>query len=167
MNGVGSLQVSPGSGDASQGNSGTGVINLIAKRGTYPGFGMFSGEVAPQTFWHDAIAEYGFATPNGRFSNYFKFIGQRQAELYGDHNANLEQIGEYDGNNFNLVNDYVDNMVYKLGKDQTKSIQLFYQGRSCSMRFRCGHPGRRQRVSTAPAIQLRTITSPASSALAA
>jgi hypothetical protein len=128
LNGVGSLQLSPGSGDASQGNSGTGVINLIAKRGTYPAFGMVSAETASQTYWHDFVAEYGFATQNGRFSNYFKYIGQRQAELYGDGNQNLIQIGEYDGNKFNVVNDFVDNMVYKLGKDQSKSLQAFYQG---------------------------------------
>lgn len=128
LNGVGSLQVSPGAGDASQGNSGTGVINLIAKRGTYPGFGMVSGEVASQTFYHDFIAEYGTATSDGRFSNYFKYIGQRQAELYGTNNSTLPEIGEYDGNSFNLVNDYVDNAVFKFGKDQSKSIQAFYEG---------------------------------------
>jgi hypothetical protein len=128
LNGVGSLQLSPGAGDASQGNSGTGVINLLAKRGTYPGFGQVSIEGASETYWHDFIGEYGFATANGRFSNYFKYIGQRQAELYGNGNQNLIDIGEYDGNKFNVVNDYVDNMVYKLGKDQSKSFQMFYQG---------------------------------------
>jgi hypothetical protein len=128
LNGVGSLQVSPGAGDASQGNSGTGVINLIAKRGTYPGFGMVSGEAASQTFYHDFIFEYGIASQDGRLSNYFKYIGQRQGELYGDHNSNLDQIGQYDGNSFNIVNDFVDNLVYKFGKDQTKSIQAFYEG---------------------------------------
>jgi hypothetical protein len=128
LNGVGSLQLSPGAGDASQGNSGTGVINLIAKRGTYPGFGMVSTELSPQTFYHDFIAEYGFATSNGAFSNYFKYIGQRQAELYGSHNTNLDQIGEFDGNSFNTVNDFVDNAIFKFGKNQTKSLQMFYEG---------------------------------------
>jgi hypothetical protein len=128
LNGVGSLQLSPGAGDASQGNSGTGVINLIAKRGTNPAFGMFSVESGSQTYWHDLIAEYGFATPNGAFSNYFKYIGQRQAELYGDENNQLSQIGQYDGNSFNTVDDYVDNMVFKFGKNQNKSLQLFYEG---------------------------------------
>jgi hypothetical protein len=130
LNGVGSLQLSPGAGDASQGNSGTGVINLIAKRGTYPGFGMISGEDASQTFWHDFIAEYGFATPSGSFSNYFKYIGQRQGELYGNHNNNLAEIGEYDGNSFNTVDDFVDNMVFKFGKNKAQSIQLFYEGQN-------------------------------------
>jgi hypothetical protein len=128
LNGVGSLQLSPGAGDASQGNSGTGVINLIAKRGTYPGFGQVSVEAASQTYWHDFIGEWGTASANGRFSNYFKYIGQRQAELYGNRNQNLIDIGEYDGNKFNIVNDFVDNMVYKLGRDQSKSFQMFYEG---------------------------------------
>jgi hypothetical protein len=128
LNGVGSLQLSPGSGDASQGNSGTGVINLIAKRGTYPGNGQVSVEDATQTFWHDFIAEYGFATKNGAFSNYFKYIGQRQGELYGAHNDQLDQIGQADGNSFNTVNDYVDNMIFKFGKHQQESFQFFYEG---------------------------------------
>ena len=140
LNGVGSLQLSPGAGDASQGNTGTGVINLIAKRGTYPGFGMVSVEAATQTYWHDFIAEYGFATPNGNFSNYFKYIGQRQAELYGQNNQNLPNIGEFDGNSFNNVNDFVDNMIFKFGKDQSKSIQLFYEGQTVGYAQGAGVP---------------------------
>jgi len=35
---VGQLQLTPGPGDAASGNAGTGVINLVAKRGTYPAF---------------------------------------------------------------------------------------------------------------------------------
>lgn len=127
-NGVGSLQFSPGAGNASQGNNGTGTINLIAKRGTFPGFGQLEFESGTQTYWHDLRAEYGFATPNGRFSNYFSFLGQRQAELYGNHNNNLTQINEFDGNSYNVVNDFIDNLIYKFGKDQSQSIQLFYQG---------------------------------------
>ncbi|MBD5656085.1 MAG: TonB-dependent receptor, partial [Candidatus Eremiobacteraeota bacterium] len=138
LNGVGSLQLSPGAGDASQGNSGTGVINLIAKRGTYPAFGEVSTEVASQTYWHDFIAEYGFATPDGRFSNYFKYIGQRQAELYGDGNQNLAEIGEFDGNSFNSVNDFVDNMIFKFGRGNSKSLQLFYQGQAVAYSIGAG-----------------------------
>ncbi len=152
-NGVSSLQLQPGSGDASQGNAGTGVLNLIAKRGTYPGFGTVALEAAPQTFWHDLAVEYGFASPNGRFSNYFSYLGQRQAELYGNRNANLVQLGRCctTGNSFNRLNDFVDNFIYKFGNNNNQNLQFFYQGQvvqydlyagfgSSALQFRSAQP---------------------------
>ncbi len=129
-NGVASLQVIPGAGNAASGNAGTGTLNLIAKRGTNPAFGTMTAEAGTQTFWHDFGFEYGFATPNGRLSNYFSYLGQRQGELYGNHNTNLVQIGACctSGNSFNTVNDFVDNLIYKFGPNNNQSLQAFYQG---------------------------------------
>ena len=39
INGVGNVQVVEGAGDATQGGVGSGVINIVPKRGAYPGFG--------------------------------------------------------------------------------------------------------------------------------
>ncbi|MGH7728049.1 MAG: carboxypeptidase regulatory-like domain-containing protein, partial [Vulcanimicrobiaceae bacterium] len=64
---AGSLQLTPGAGDASSGNTGTGVVNLIAKRGTYPGFGSVLALVGGNGgFNHQLNLEYGFAGANGR-----------------------------------------------------------------------------------------------------
>lgn len=159
-NGVASLQLQPGAGNASQGNSGTGVLNLIAKRGTYPAFGTFALEAGSQTFWHDLAFEYGFASPNGRISNYFSYLGQRQAELYGNRNNNLVQIGECctTGNSFNVLNDYVDNLIYKFGRDNNQNLQIFYQGQVIQYALYAGfNPNKLQYRSNQP-LALDTLT---------
>jgi hypothetical protein len=46
-NGLQSLQVVGGPGDATQGNVGSGVINFTVKRGTYPAFGTLDLEFVP------------------------------------------------------------------------------------------------------------------------
>lgn len=152
-NGVSALQVIPGAGNASTGNAGTGTLNLIAKRGTYPAFGTLALEAGSQTYWHDVATEYGFATPNGRISNYFSYLGQRQGELYGNHNTNLVQIGRCctSGNSFNVVNDYVDNFVYKFGPNLNQNLQLFYQGQVVQYALYAGFdPGNLQYRSNQP-----------------
>jgi hypothetical protein len=44
LNGVGSIEIIPGGGDATHGNTGTGLISLTAKRGTSPAFATLDYE---------------------------------------------------------------------------------------------------------------------------
>jgi len=130
FNGLSSLQVVAGAGDASQGNVGGGVINVVPKRGSRPAFGSFDVEAGAPAYNHQLSFEYGFATPGGRFSNYTSFVGQRFNYYYGSANQNAAQYG----NTFNAANatndDVLNNTVFKFGKDNHESLQLLYNVRN-------------------------------------
>jgi Carboxypeptidase regulatory-like domain/TonB dependent receptor len=127
--GVQSVQLTPGAGDASTGNSGTGTLNLIAKRGARPSFGQVDLEAVAQPYSHHLQAEYGFATPNGRVSNYISFLGTRDGNQYGPWGAPAASVGAgaFYGTSFTSSGDLTDNFFYKFGRDNNQSIQVFYQ----------------------------------------
>ena len=52
LNGVSRLQLSTGGYDVSEGNTNSGVVNVVAKRGTYPGEGEASSRVGWPPFDH-------------------------------------------------------------------------------------------------------------------
>jgi len=126
---IGQLQLIPGAGDASNGNSGTGVINLISKRGTSPPFGSIDVEALAQPYGHKLALEYGFATPNGRFSNYVSFLGNYQGFQDGARGSQAIHLGTgaFYGTELEVGADIVDNMVYKFGRNNSQSLQFFYQ----------------------------------------
>ena len=93
LNNPGQFQLNPGAGDASSGNSGTGVMNLLTKRGTRPAFGSVDVEALGYPFTHQTALEYGWATPNGRISNYTTFTGRNQNRIYGSFNTNATDNG--------------------------------------------------------------------------
>jgi hypothetical protein len=135
FNGLGSLQVVEGAGDATQGNAGGGVVNIIPKRGTYPGNGLFDAEIGGPNFNHQLSVEYGFATANGRISNYFSYNGQRNVPYYGYANANAAQSGTNSGatayyaDSLIKNDDIIDNFVLKFGQNNNQSLQVLYQNR--------------------------------------
>jgi len=124
LNGLNSLQVVAGSGDASQGNVGSGVVNTIIKRGTTPAFGLLDLEAGAPNFNHQFDFEYGFATPNGRISNYTSFNGQRFVPLSGPFNSNVQNVANLFGTSLAKNDDLINNFVYKFGKDQNQSLQI-------------------------------------------
>lgn len=138
LNGIGSVQLIPGGGDASHGGTGTGLIALQAKRGTYPGFGTIDFEETAFPFLHQLGLEYGMASANNRYSNYVSFVGVRQTYQYGpsglDDQAFFQLASGTD--EFQTVpsdqqsNDLVENFIYKFGKDQDRSLQFFYQNQA-------------------------------------
>lgn len=130
FNGLGSLQVVEGSGDATQGNVGGGVINIIPKRGTRPPFGMLDVESWGPNFGHQAAFEYGFATPNGRFSEYVAYNGQRDVPYLGYHTSDTASYGNFYGTSYEANDDIVSNFVYKFGRDNDQSVQVLYQNRN-------------------------------------
>jgi hypothetical protein len=124
--GSASLQVVEGAGDATQGNVGGGVVNSILKRGTRPPFGTVDAEIGGPNYNHQAGIEYGFATPNGRVSDYITYIGQRYNPYYGPFATN-----QADARNENLyssatADDFVNNFVYRFGHDNNQSLQVAY-----------------------------------------
>jgi hypothetical protein len=150
LNGLGTLQLIPGGGDATHGNTGTGLISLLAKRGTYPGTFNVDAEVGAFPYYHQLGIEWGFATPNNRFSNYLSFLGIREDFQYGQPGVPGNQLGIFIDSNsllsprgLNLVgvadtaanqqsNDIVDNFIFKFGKNNAEYLQLFVQNQFVS-----------------------------------
>ena len=138
LNNPGQFQLSPGAGDASSGNSGTGVVNLLTKRGTRPSFGSVDVEALGYPFTHQAAIEYGWATPNGRISNYTTFTGRNQNRIYGAFNSNTTDIGAFFSTQNVQSRDIINNFVYKFGRDNNQSLQLLYQNQSAIFNANAG-----------------------------
>jgi hypothetical protein len=126
-NGLGSVQVVEGAGDASQGLVGSGVINVIPKRGTYPAFGYLSGDMGGPNFYHQFAGEYGFATQNGALSNYITFNGER----FNPYRATpANEYGNGLSNSYNSNTQFLDNFVFKFGHGKNQSLQVLYSNNS-------------------------------------
>jgi hypothetical protein len=145
LNGIGSAQLIPGGGDASHGDSGTGLVSLTAKRGTYPGFVNLDFEATSFPYDHQFGLEAGGATPNGRFSYYVSFTGVREDFQYGQPGTPGANLGIYADqtsltsiNGANAVgvistaadqqsNDLLGNFFYKFGKSNSQYVQFLAQ----------------------------------------
>lgn len=124
--GLSSVQLTPGAGDATFGNTGTGVLNLIAKRGTYPGFATAQLAVGGPYYFHAANVEFGTAAANGRWSEYATFAGQNWGFKPGGTNAPPSaQIFEFNGTAGESDREFLNNFVYRFGRNNTQSIQFF------------------------------------------
>jgi hypothetical protein len=150
LNGVGSLQLIPGGGDSSHGDTGTGLIALSAKRGTYPAFGLIDLEAnilggqwqnLGSPLYHQAGFEYGTAAPNGRWAEYIGFTGVRQDFQFGPRGSNVQQLASLIATtNATVANtpatqeqdDVVNNLLYHFGSRKQEQLQLFYQRQSVS-----------------------------------
>jgi hypothetical protein len=130
FNGLGSLQVVEGAGDATQGNVGGGVINVIPKRGTDPPFGLLDLETWGPNFGHQAAFEYGFASQSGRFSEYVAYNGQRDVPYIGFHTSDSAQYGNFYGISYEANDDIISNTIYKFGHNNDQSFQVLYQNRN-------------------------------------
>jgi len=130
LNGQSSFQLTPGAGDAATGNAGTGAINIIVKRGSRPPFGTLDLEAGAPAFAHQLGFEYGFATPNGRFSDFASFIGSRNENLVGYRTTDLVGVGQPTPFLYTTSDDFVNNFVYRFGKDNSQSLQFLYQNQN-------------------------------------
>ena len=128
LNGVGNFQLTPGAGDASIGNTGTGAINATVKRGTRPAFGSIEGDLGGPAYYHFGNVEYGFATPGNKFSSYFTVNAtNNQNGQCGRRNQDINLIGCQQIFNYFTNHDVITNSVVKFGKDGNQNLQLFYQ----------------------------------------
>ena len=123
----GSLQVVSGSGDATQGNIGAGVINVVPPRGTFPASGLLSAQVDEPFFNHQFDVEYGWATPNNRLSDYFSYDGSRSVPSYAPFGIDAATIGQYYGTSFAKHDDVVNNLVYRFGHQNDMSLQWLFR----------------------------------------
>lgn len=144
LNGVGSVQLIPGAGDATHGDTGTGLVLFTAKNGTYPSYFHADAESQVFPYLHQLGLEWGWADPSQRLSNYAGFIGLRQAFQYGIPGAAANSLGFLSTNaatlgstiNPNQVyyapqflssNDFVDNLIYRFGHNNSQRLQFFIQ----------------------------------------
>ena len=130
LHGASQFQVTPGAGDASTGNAGTGAINVIAKRGANPHFGQFEYDVYGGRSEQTGNVEYGWASPNGRLSSYTTFLEDRTGGFhYGANGVPAGYLGQgtiFNGRRNQFAEDFLENAVYKFGRDNNQSLQFFY-----------------------------------------
>lgn len=141
VNGIGSFQLIPGAGNATIGNAGTGTINYTAKRGTYPPTGTFDVEAQTGVFDHQLSIEYGISSPSGNISNYVSFIGQRSGVQYGPYGLQAVDLGTgiFNGGERDFEeNNFVDNFVFKFGRNNDTELQLLYQNQVDRFGFNYG-----------------------------
>jgi len=140
VNGINSFQLIPGAGNASQGNAGTGTLNYTAKRGTRPPFGQVEVEAQNPIAGRQLRLEYGFATPNNRFSEYVSFYGNFNGNQIGPAGTKAADIGQYLGGTNDVEGrDLVSNLVYKFGKNNEQALQFLYQNQA--VRFGLNYGG--------------------------
>ena len=118
-----SLTLSPGFADASYGNTGTGNLNLVFKKGAYPSFYDFDGGIGGGDRYHATSFDYGTAPPNGRWQAYFMFHDDNTYPNWapGLAAANAQVIG-YPGNQFQRQ--YVVNLDYNWGTDNKYGLEF-------------------------------------------
>ena len=122
LNGARSVQLATGGYDVATGNTNSGVINEVVRRGAYPGAGQATFRIGFQPFDHEISIDYGSATPDNRFSYYASFGGQRNAVVYGN-NANIFPL-ELGFQDYNELNDFIGNFFYRWGSDNRNEVQL-------------------------------------------
>jgi hypothetical protein len=120
------VQLTPGAGSAVFGNSGTGTLNLIARRGAYPAFTDAQVAAGGGQFYHAGNFDYGTAAADGRWSNYFAFSGQNTGFYYGNAGIPAAQFGRQFSTLTEIDREFINNFTYRFGTNSTKSVQLFY-----------------------------------------
>ena len=123
--GLQSAQLTPGLGNASQDNYGTGTFNLIAKRGAYPGFATGQFAIGAPAFRHQANLEWGFASPNGRISAYMALSDNNQNSAFNTLSANCVTIGTCFSRLYQFKREFLGNVVYKFGNNNNQALQFF------------------------------------------
>ncbi len=123
--GLQSAQLTPGLGNASQDNYGTGTFNIIAKRGTYPGFATGQFAVGAPAFRHQANVEWGFASPNGRISGYMTLSAANSGSAFNTLSTNCLTLGTCFSRYYQPTREFVANFVYKFGNNNNQALQFF------------------------------------------
>jgi hypothetical protein len=115
------LVLSTGGYDVSNGNTNSGVVNIVLQRGSYPGAGQATITMNAPNFDHRFAVQYGNATPDNRFSWFFAYNGLRQYRVYGDQHtflpATVGAVGDASGNELDV------NLFYRWGQDNRNELQ--------------------------------------------
>ncbi len=131
FSGLAQVQVVEGAGDATQGNVGGGVVNLIPKRGTYPPFGLLDAEIGTPGQNSQGALEYGIASQSGNISNYISYLQNNERLLYGLATTGAAPYGSanFYGDARSVNTDLIDNFVVKFGRSLNQSFQVLYENR--------------------------------------
>lgn len=142
LNGVSNFQLTPGAGDASLGNTGTGAINATVKRGTRPAFGSAEIDEGSPNYLHFVSTEYGWATPNGRLSNYTTFDGTNSyVGGCGRRGTDANYVGCQLVLDASSTRDAITNFVFRFGQNNSQSLQAFYQNEVVRFTGNTNFPG--------------------------
>jgi hypothetical protein len=123
--GLSSAQITPGVGDASVQSNGTGVINLISQRGTYPGYTSLEVADGGTGFYHAFNGSMSYASPNGHISDYLAFAGAQTSPLYGNAVYPAAEIEAMTGLGLETDRETLNNLIFRFGKNNNQSVQLF------------------------------------------
>lgn len=122
-----SVQLTPGAGSAAFGNNGTGSLNLISKKGSYPAFSSLQLASGGGEYFHGLNAEFGTAAADNRWSEYFAYSGQNTGFVYGGPGAPpAAQMTSFFSSVAEVDREFVNNFVYHFGGNDNRSLQLFY-----------------------------------------
>ena len=126
MNGIGSVQVVEGAGDATQGGVGAGVVNVIPETGSGKPHGLLDFEAGGPNFTHQLHSEYGFSTSDNRISDFVSYTGQRYSPYLGYSNTPIEQYGNYFSTQNEMTDQFENNFFFRFGKNNNQDLQVFY-----------------------------------------
>ena len=157
LNGAGSLEIIPGGGDATHGNTGTGLVAITAKRGTYPAFSTVDVEQSLFRLGRQFGFEFGVASKHAaRLSNFISYVAEDTNFQWGPYRTDPASIGASaialdpsENSNLNAhsgalyttafynpksqhTSDFIDNLVYKFGRDNHEQLQFFMQSQNLS-----------------------------------
>ncbi len=123
--GIASAQLTPGVGDASIQSNGTGVLNLVAQRGTYPGYTQFEGALGGGQFYHAFNGAMSYASANGHISDYAAFAGAQTGFFYGNGQYTSNQLGIQNNTLLEADREFMNNLIFRFGKNNNQTLQLF------------------------------------------
>jgi hypothetical protein len=136
---VSELQLTPGVGSATYGNSGTGTVNVLARRGTYGEGAAAELGVGGPHYFHAVSLTYGFATSDDRWSNFTSFAGSNLAPLWGGPGApSAGVIGQTNAQSLTADRHVTDNLVYRFGRNYHQSLQLYADLQSTAIGYGYG-----------------------------
>jgi len=123
--GIASAQLTPGVGDASIQSNGTGILNLVAQRGTYPGYTQFESSVGGGDFYHAFNGAMSYASANGHISDYAAFAGAQTGFVYGNGQYTSNQLGIQGNTLLEADREFMNNLIFRFGKNNNQTLQLF------------------------------------------
>jgi len=129
FSGASNVQIVEGAGDASQGNIAGGAVNINIKRGTYPGVGLLDAEVGGPNGFQQGSFEYGLATRDNRFSDYFSYTQSNQVDYFGSKGLDPTAYGNAFATARTINQDLINNFVFKFGHNNNQSLQVLYENR--------------------------------------
>ncbi len=140
--GIGNTEVFTGGLPAQAAGSGAGVINTVAKVGTYPAFGEVTGGLSSPDYNHYLSVEYGGQTQNRRLSYYVGYGGVNSKNVYGYGNYSYPNLIGSDVSGPVTENDFVANFHYR--PSQKDDFQFLIQNGLGDFTFDYGLPGKGQ-----------------------